>query len=219
MRIIPQTAKQYSICYVEFSSDEDVAQCLTLDRTVLEGRTLFVAKSKPPEKETSDDLSKTLFLNNLPFGLIEEELKKSINFCKPHVKEVRLKKSYAFVKFSSQETARKALKTLKNNFKIKGRKIIAKAAEKKSENGFSANNQAQNGQRKASLSVSAYSGQESEEVSLGKRKPKDESQEKAPKNLEKIKDETEFVEEAAPAKPVKKGGFSNNDFRKMLLKK
>lgn len=90
-----------------------------------------MAKSKPPEK---DDEKFTLFLNNLPFGLTEDELFKALKFCKPDIIEVRLKKSYAFVRFKDEVSMKKHLKVLKN-FKIKDRRIITTIADKPKKSG------------------------------------------------------------------------------------
>jgi len=128
---VQQPAKNYSICYVDFVSEEEATASLTIDRQNIDGRTIFVAKSKPPEK---DEEKFTLFLNNLPFGLTEDELFKVLKFCKSDIIEIRLKKSYAFVRFKDEVSMKKNLKVLKN-FKIKDRKIITTIADKPKKSG------------------------------------------------------------------------------------
>ena len=127
---MPVPAKYYSQCYVDFKSEQDANHALIIDRKVIEGKTIFVAISKPPEKY--DNLDNTLYLNNLPFNLSKEELMKELSFCKEDIVDARIFKSYAFVRFKDEFTMKKNHRTLKNFF-IKGRRIVAKKAEDKRE--------------------------------------------------------------------------------------
>lgn len=131
LRIVQKVEKNYSIAYIDFETEGDLTDALKIDRMNIEGRCIYAAKSKPPEK-AQDQF--TLFLNNLPFGLKDEELKKALEFCKSDIEEMRLKKSYAFVKFKTEAAMKKHHKVLKN-FRIKGRRIVAKVAGKEKEEG------------------------------------------------------------------------------------
>lgn len=121
---MPVKGKYHSICYVDFDSEEAANQACSIDRKIVEGKCIFVALSKPPEKHGNA----TIFLNNLPFNLSKEDMEKALNFCKTDIVDIRVMKSYAFVEFQNEGLMKKHLKILKN-FHIKGRKIKATIAD------------------------------------------------------------------------------------------
>ena len=231
VRIVQQPAKNYSICYVDFVSEEEATACLSIDRQNIDGRTIFVAKSKPPEK---DDEKFTLFLNNLPFGLTEDELFKALKFCKPDIIEIRLKKSYAFVRFKDEVSMKKNLKVLKN-YKIKDRKIVTTIADKPKKSG--SHSQPENGEHlgKREKAELPEAGPEEELAPATKHhtahaahpKPHQDPH-KRPAAHEKANAKDNHPDTPAPVsleqpEPAaesesskKKSGKSNKDFRKMF---
>lgn len=61
LRIVQKVEKNYSIAYIDFETEGDLTDALKIDRMNIEGRCIYAAKSKPPEK-AQDQF--TLFLNN-----------------------------------------------------------------------------------------------------------------------------------------------------------
>lgn len=231
--------KKYLNCYIDFQTEEDATDALQIDRQVVEGKTLFVAKSKPPEKHDSN--KNTLFLNNLPFNTPKEDLLKAIKFCKEDILGLRVLKSFAFATFKSEIAMKKHLKTLKDSHvMIKGRRIIAsKADDRKDKRRPDGQHEGDSSQASALASVSkddivkdGNNGRHADDgLLIGKRAPlPDQSEDIADHKPEKrvengshqiksqiveekpaqILVETPVVQHAKPA------GKSNADFRKLL---
>ncbi|XP_070619436.1 squamous cell carcinoma antigen recognized by T-cells 3 [Erythrolamprus reginae] len=110
-------------CYVEFKDERSAARAFELDRTVVEGRPMFVSpyvdKSKNPDFKVfkySTALEKhKLFISNLPFSCTKEELEE---ICSAHgkVKDIRMvtnragkPKGLAYVEFEHEADASQAL--------------------------------------------------------------------------------------------------------------
>lgn len=137
VRIIPQANKDYSHCYIEFNTEDEAKEVSKLDRIVHEGKTLFVAISKP-----KDDLVNTLYFNNLPFNLEKTDLLHALKDYKDDIASINLKRSYAFVKFFNEESMKKAKKAFKKkSLFIKGRKIVVKKADTKDDKQQDGNSQ------------------------------------------------------------------------------
>ncbi|XP_058014481.1 squamous cell carcinoma antigen recognized by T-cells 3 isoform X2 [Ahaetulla prasina] len=115
------TFRGYS--YVEFKDERSALQAFELDRTVVEGRPMFVSpyvdKSKNPDFKVfkySTALEKhKLFISGLPFSCTKEELQK---ICEAHgkVKDIRMvtnragkPKGLAYVEFENEAQASQAL--------------------------------------------------------------------------------------------------------------
>lgn len=237
VRIVPNPAQYYSTCYIDFTSEDEAKSALAIDRTVVEGKTLFVALSKP-----QDEHENTLFLNNLPFNVPKDELDKALRFCKADILSVNLKKSYAFVKFKDEFAMKKHHKTLKNQkVMVNGRRIIAKRAANEENRSQKGDNDGQSSVHSPLASVSKdhvaqLAAQEAEGV-LGKREPLDPWIDESPKVIRentKVVHEREHKKELVHAEPIKEhptsgpsqaettkpASKSNADFRKLLnLKK
>ncbi|XP_013909618.1 PREDICTED: squamous cell carcinoma antigen recognized by T-cells 3 [Thamnophis sirtalis] len=123
-------------CYVEFKDEKSALKAFELDRTVVEGRPMFVSpcvdKSKNPDFKVfkySTALEKhKLFISGLPFSCTKQELEK---ICKAHgtVKELRLvtnragkPKGLAYVDFENEAQASQALLKM-DGMDIKGHVI------------------------------------------------------------------------------------------------
>ena len=119
IRLVPSKQDYNVNSYVDFNSHEAAATALSLNLKEFEGKRIFVAFSKPPEKAVNEN---TLFVNNLPFGMTEDEMYECLAFCKSDIEQIRLKKAYAFVKFKDANSMQQTLRKLKE-FKIKGRKV------------------------------------------------------------------------------------------------
>ncbi|XP_070807421.1 squamous cell carcinoma antigen recognized by T-cells 3 [Pituophis catenifer annectens] len=123
-------------CYVEFKDERSTLQAFELDRTIVEGRPMFVSpyvdKSKNPDFKVfkySTALEKhKLFISGLPFSCTKEELQK---LCKAHgkVKDIRMvtnragkPKGLAYVEFENEAQASQALLKM-DGLTIKGHVI------------------------------------------------------------------------------------------------
>lgn len=215
VRIIPKPMKSLSNCYIDFDSEESAKRACSIDRKVVEGKTIFVALSKPPEKDVS---SWTLFINDLPYNLKREDLDRALNFCKSDILESRYNgKTYAHVSFKDEASMKRHLKVLKN-FSIGGRKIVAKIADQSRDNrGHRAHGSngkhPGSGWKEAENGYKKESKDKEEEGNLGKRQPFNESSaDRLPANEGSTRGHTV---NPSPA-DIKSTTKSNTDFRKMF---
>ncbi|ETE71630.1 Squamous cell carcinoma antigen recognized by T-cells 3, partial [Ophiophagus hannah] len=122
--------------YVEFKDERSALQAFELDRTLVEGRPMFVSpyvdKSKNPDfkvfKYSTDLELHKLFISGLPFSCTKEDLEE---LCKGHgnVKDIRLvtnragkPKGLAYVEFENEMQASQALLTM-DGLTVKGHVI------------------------------------------------------------------------------------------------
>lgn len=127
IRIINRKSNDSSIAYIDFDSKEAALEAKNeLNRRILHGKKIYAEISKPP---TSKDNTNTLFVNNLPFGLSEEDLIEGLKIDREGLVEIRLKKAYGFVKYKDEDTMKKELKRL-GRFVLRGRRLIVKNAAK-----------------------------------------------------------------------------------------
>mmetsp|Transcript_619 Transcript_619/g.1081 ORF Transcript_619/g.1081 Transcript_619/m.1081 type:complete len:735 (-) Transcript_619:802-3006(-) len=118
--------------YVDCESAEDLDDFIAkYQGKDLQGSILHISKSKPPAKSGRD--AYTVFLNNLPYTVTEDELRTLLN---PygHIAEVRIIRNangmcrgYAYAEFESEESAAAAAKLGKT--RLGGREIVVSGAK------------------------------------------------------------------------------------------
>lgn len=213
--------KGYIICYIDFVSKEAADKCLSIDRTVLDGNTIFVAISKPPEK--FDDGSQTLFLNNLPFGLTTDDIKHTFHKYLNDIVDIRLKNSYAFIKFKNTAMRNVCYKKMQPLY-MKNRKIIVKKSTTNSiDNGSKnvAQEEGKIGKRQLDSNNDHIDGDESKKDHEESKKiiesiPEEIAEANLPKD-QSINDTNKEKERTGDSNNIeKKKGKSNKDFRKLL---
>ena len=193
VRLVPSKQDYNVNSYVDFVSHEAATAALSLNLKEVEGKRIFVAFSKPPEKAVNEN---TLFVNNLPFGMTEEEMFECLAFCKADIEQIRLKKAYAFVKFKDSNSMHRTLRKLKD-FKIKGRKVKATVAVDQAAKATDKHG------RKMSHQSESQSADANVDAVIGKREQAE-------------KEADSKLETAEPKSKTK----SNDDFRRLLgLKK
>lgn len=131
IRIIHRKSQNCSIAYVDFDSKQAALEAKNeLNLRIVNGRKVYAEISKPPSKD--DNSKNTIFVNNLPYGMKQDDLVEGLQLSLGDLVEVRIKKAYAFVKFKEESIFKKEMKRLgKNGVVLKGRRIIFKDASKK----------------------------------------------------------------------------------------
>ncbi|EGR28246.1 hypothetical protein IMG5_180460, partial [Ichthyophthirius multifiliis] len=137
IRIVKKGKK--GLAYIDFLNQEEAEKaCKQANNLKIDdNHILYVALSAPP-KEKKEEINLTLFLNNLPFEIKEEEIQKQ--FQDIQIKEIRIIKDdkglcrgYSYIEFQDENDVQKALQLIKQNPFILGRKINCQIAKNKEE--------------------------------------------------------------------------------------
>lgn len=113
--------------YCDFESEEDLVTAVKdLNGKEIQGNIVKIAVSKPPEENQNTDL--TVFVNNLPFEISEEELENSLSEF-GRVKSIRIIrgpdgncKGYAYAEFLTEKTIENICE--KGFIMIKNRRVL-----------------------------------------------------------------------------------------------
>lgn len=129
VRIINRKSTNSSQAYIDFDKMEDALKCKKeLFGTIIEGRRIHSDISDPKKAR---DTTNTLFVNNLPFNLSEDTLAYELQLDRSQVVQIRLKRSFAFIKYANEEFMKKDRKRLHGK-PVRGRNLIVKIALDKS---------------------------------------------------------------------------------------
>jgi RNA recognition motif-containing protein len=115
------------IAYCDFESEDNLLQAVNyFNKKEIYGNVINMDVSKPPEDHSNDAF--TLFVNNLPFDITENEIFESLQIF-GNVKSVRIIKStdgkckgYAYVEYFTEESVELACE--KHQIVIKNRKVL-----------------------------------------------------------------------------------------------
>ncbi|KAJ7420159.1 Squamous cell carcinoma antigen recognized by T-cells 3 [Willisornis vidua] len=216
-------------CYVQFQEEESALRALTLDRTAVEGRPMFVSpcvdKNKNPDFKVfrySTTLEKhKLFISGLPFSCTKEELEE---LCKAHgnVKDIRLvtnragkPKGLAYVEYENEAQASQAVLKM-DGLTVKDHVIKVMISNPPLRRGPEAGRAPQAGRAPlASRHMFGARGKGRTQLSMMPRALQRQSNPVAKAENGMVQNSPATSSEP-PAEPKK---MSNADFAKMLLKK
>ena len=97
-----------AFAYVDFETEDMAAKSLCMNQKTIHGKLINVAISDPRKKKVKEVDPRNLFITNLPFSILEQDLKSTFS-CFGEITELRLardekgrSKGTAFISFSSE---------------------------------------------------------------------------------------------------------------------